>query len=107
MRKDARTAKSLFAEAAKVKKEIESGKLKGKKLQAAKYKYGNLMYRGRKREKAVIAKLKNQPFLPEFLKQMDVVRIEEMVAQKVFDSIRAQISVPIAIQQVKRSRKAS
>lgn len=105
MRKNARTAKSLFAEAAKVKKEIDGGKLKGKKLQAAKYKYGNLMYRGRKREKALVANLKNQPFLPEFLKQMDVVRIEEMVAQKVFDSIRATIVIPTAAR--KTNRRAS
>lgn len=94
MRKNARSPKSLFAEAEKVKKEIDSGKLKGKKLQAAKYKYGNLMYRGRKRQKAIAASfVKEQGFLPSFLKGLDMVRIEEMVADRLFNELKGKIKV--------------
>jgi hypothetical protein len=104
MRKNARSAKSLFSEAAKVKKEIESGKLKGKKLQSAKYKYGNLMYRGRKREKSIAASfVKEQGFLPSFLKGLDIVRIEEMVADRLFNDLKGQIKIEKKI----KTRKAS
>lgn len=88
MRKNARTVKSMMDEAAAVKKKIDSGKLKGKALQSAKYRHANLLYRARKRQKVQAAIPKGQGYLPSFLKQMDTVRIEELVAQKIFEQFQ-------------------
>ena len=93
----------LLATAAQIEKLIESGKITGKAaLKKARYKMYNCRYRANKASKAspkvkaepkakrgVKAKFDaNQGFLPNFLKQMDLVRVEELVAQKVFDAIK-------------------
>lgn len=101
--KTKRTSKSLRAEALEVKKQILSGKLTGKKLQSAKYKYGNLMYRARKIEKAFAKSIsKDQGFLPDFLKQVDIVRMEELIADRIFQSMKSQ---GLVLKQVKATTK--
>lgn len=85
-------------EAAEVKKQIDSGKLKGKELKSAKWLYYDLRYRAKRRalglkgsrpsstEKRKRKHKVNleQPFLPRFLNQVSVARIEELVAQKLY-----------------------
>ncbi|CAB4150004.1 hypothetical protein UFOVP558_58 [uncultured Caudovirales phage] len=112
----------MLAEAAKIQKQLESGKLKGKAIQKAKYRMYNLRYRaGQKAKKAnaasepkgkitkaeikkigktvgptlaaaskkAMAKFnKDQGFLPGFLQQMNMVRIEELIADKIFNAIK-------------------
>lgn len=96
--------REMMKEADQIKKKIDSGKLKGKALQAAKYRYYNLRYRANKKVKAETSKrkqlLSKQAFLPEFLSQMSMVRIEELVAEKVFNEVKKTLVV-------KTTRKAS
>lgn len=105
------TKQDLLDQAEKIKKQLDSGKITGKKtIQAAKYKMYNLRYRaGQKAKKskaaseptvvvkkaAKIKKIKasklanpEQGILPNFLSQMNMVRIEELVAEKVFNAIK-------------------
>lgn len=102
-----RTSKSLIDEAVALKKKIDSGKIKGAKaLKSAKYKYGNLMYRGRKRLKDYAKNLdKNQAFLPSFISQQELVRIEEMMIERLHSELKQK---GIIIQKAKnKHRKAS
>ena len=83
-----KTIQQMKREEALVKKQIDSGKLSPKKLKAATYRYYNLRYRmGQKTKKARAAFNKDQAFLPSFVKQLDVPRIEELVAEKIFGQI--------------------
>lgn len=86
-------------EARSVKKVIDSGKLKGKSLNNAKSKYhyldrrakGIVYERPSKKSAAPRRKkhqvVKGQGFLPAFLNQMDVVKIEELVSERIFKAI--------------------
>lgn len=101
----ARTADSLLTEADAIKHEIEAGSFRGKKLQAARYRYYGLRYRAKKRiqEEANEVKKtskrkskaksisKDQSILPSFLTQMSTVRIEELVAEKIFAEMKKQL----------------
>lgn len=105
------TKQTLLADAAKIEKQIKSGKITGKKtLKSAKYKMYNLRYRAGqldkkskaasepkakavkavKTKKVKASKLSNpdQGILPNFLSQMNMVRIEELVADRVFQAIK-------------------
>jgi hypothetical protein len=105
------TKQDLLAQAEKIKKQIDSGKISGKAtLKKAKYKMYNLRYRAGqiskkskaasepkakevkavKTKKVKASKLANpdQGILPGFLSQMNMVRIEELVAEKVFSAIK-------------------
>lgn len=114
----AKTKKEVLDEMNVLQKQIESGKIKGKdKLYKARKKVAWLRWKAKKmangkgkvhskdvmtivRRKQParfiqvqnnVEKLKEQSFLPNFLKQMNVVRIEEMVADKLFKEIKAQL----------------
>lgn len=112
MARNARAKQELLNEADKIKKDLTSGKITGKKtIQAAKYKMYNLRYRASKanektekveepvvvkkaqkisKVKAKASKLANsdQGILPGFLPQMNIVRVEELVADKIFNAIK-------------------
>ena len=124
-----RSRKSLLEEAAGIEKQIEKGKIKGKKtLKDARWKISHLKWRAKKkaakaaekRDNSKIAKdvtksvsravkspsfkkvLKNiekskkkqkfnpdQGFIPGFLSQMNMVRVEELVAEKIFQAFKS------------------
>lgn len=81
-------------EARTVKKKIKSGKLSGKSLVSAKNTYWYLERRAkgivykRKKVSKKQAFNKDQGILPGFLKQMDMIRIEELVANRVFQQMK-------------------
>jgi hypothetical protein len=95
----------LLYEADRIKRDLKSGKISGKKhIKAAKYKMYNLRYRANKvkAEKEVVVKKSQkiekvkakkvnpgQGFLPGFLPQMNMVRVEELVADKLFKAIKS------------------
>lgn len=98
------------------RKKIYSGGLKGKALKRARNKFNKLereirafkkrstsesgipLITIKAKRKAKIAKkapkhqfVQEQGFIPGFLKMMNMVKIEEMVAQKLFNEIKAQL----------------
>lgn len=94
-------------------------KLKGAKLKSAKYAYYNLRYRASKagngkaaapakkaKRKAVRRRAASQAFnpdqgfLPKFLAQMNMVRIEEMVADRLFREVASQIGLEVASKKI-------
>ena len=104
------TLKEYAERRATLVRKIESGKLKGILLQRAKEYVASIDYRVKKkrgepinpkasltrRAKASIAKMKaqldaGQMQLPNFLSQMNLVRIEEMVADRIVKSLLAEM----------------
>ena len=104
------TLKEYAERRATLVRKIESGKLKGILLQRAKEYVASIDYRVKKkrgepinpkasltrRAKASIAKAKaqlnaGQMQLPNFLSQMNLVRIEEMVADRIVKSLLAEM----------------
>lgn len=108
------TKKQMLEEADQIAANIEAGKVRGKvALKKARGRMYNLRHRAkRKIDKFVLSKAEKaqikkggraiakeaerlkmgQGFLPEFLPQMDVVRIEELVAQKLFEKFTQVLS---------------
>ncbi len=97
-----KSASKMLLEADKLKKQIDAGMFKGAKLKSAKYRYYSLRYRAKKKVTGAKAKRsspkpaahkvsKEQGFLPNFLKNLDMVRVEELVAQKFFEEIKREI----------------
>lgn len=89
-----RTKKQMIDEADQIAANIETGKVRGKAaLKKARYRMYNLRYRAslkkdaKKLRKKKIAK--DQGFLPGFLQTLDMIRVEEMIAQKVFEAMKA------------------
>lgn len=112
------TKTDLLAQAEKIKKQIDGGKITGpKKIKSARYKMYNLKYRAKQlgmkskaasepkakvAKQAKVAKIeegtivskkakgfdRDQGILPNFLAQMNMVRIEELVAEKIFSAIK-------------------
>lgn len=93
-----RTKKDMLDEASQIEANLETGKYRGKKaIKYAKWKMYNLRWRAAKRtEKAKVKKAPKvdaaQGILPNFLPQMDVVRIEELVAERIFNEMIKRIS---------------
>jgi len=104
--KKTRDSQSMLKEAAQIKKQIEAGEFKGKKLQSAKYKVAGLRYRANKKikERGEIAAV--QQTLPNFLGQVDMVRIEELVLKRVVDELARQALTEIK-DKPKKSRKGA
>lgn len=89
----ARTKAQWLNLADSIQNQIKTGKIVGKeKVLRARRKMYNLRWEGKKaglREASSVAIKKpiKQGFLPNFLSQMNMVHIEEMVAQKLFEAI--------------------
>lgn len=109
-----RTAKSMNQEADQLSASLEAGKVKGAKaIQKAKYKIGNLRYRARKKLKSLSDKSADsakagQLHLPGILSQLNMVRIEELVAERIAKTMRKQIrlqaeknAAPVAVKSKK------
>src|SRR5262245_46404057 len=72
----------LLSKAAKLEKQIKAGKIHGKaKLKKARWQVCNYRWRAKKFDK-------NQGYLPGFLNQMPIVRMEELVAQATFEKVK-------------------
>lgn len=95
----------LLKQSAKLLKDVESGKIRGteKKFRARK-KAAHLKWqakqvsstKAKKTSKTKIAKREfdaSQGFLPNFLKSMNMVRVEELVAEKLFRTLLGTTSV--------------
>ncbi len=107
------TKTDLMKQMKEVQKRIDGGKIKGKKkLSAARHKVASLKWRAKKladtkiplvtivAKKPAIPKrqakhelVPGQGFLPTFLKQMDMVKIQELVAQKLYEDIKSQLGL--------------
>ena len=104
--------KDLLTQMTALQKKVDSGKIKGKKsVFKARKKIASLKFRAKKvsnsgiplitikaKRKTKVAKkapkhqfVQEQGFIPGFLKMMNMVKIEEMVAQKLFNEIKAQL----------------
>lgn len=95
------SSQELMARAKANQKLVDSGKLSGAKLKQAKiraaffrWKAKKVKAEGRKKRLKTFIKrpakhqiVKGQGFLPNFLIQMDMVKIEELISQKVFSSL--------------------
>lgn len=86
--------KDVLAEADALTRKIESGKLSGKSLKQARYRRHYLRQKAKKMPGATKPKLKsakgfnaNQGFLPGFLSMVNIARIEELVADRVFKTV--------------------
>ena len=108
-----RTAAELLKESAQIKKDLASGKIKGKaKIQKATTRMYALNYYAKKKETKALksigaskkvkqAKLKarkvdpNQMVLPGFLGQMDTVKIQELFQERLAKAIDARISIEV------------
>lgn len=97
----ARTKQSLLDEAARIEKQLDGGKIKGKTSQAKfRMKMHNLRWRASKKsEKAAKAKApkipkvaKGQGILPGFLDQLTDVRVDEMVRELLFKRIEKEVN---------------
>lgn len=95
--KMARTKQEIQAEVDQLKKKIKSGKLKGEAHSKAVRRKCNLEFAlrnyGKKRTRKPKQKAieKGQGFLPSFLGQMNMVRVEELVADKIFNEIKHEL----------------
>lgn len=91
----ARTRESLLEEAQRLGNAIDGGKFKTKSGRyAAQLRMYRLRYRAKKARPAGAPKqlkakspVKNQGFIPGFLSGLDHVRIEEIIADKIFKKI--------------------
>lgn len=92
------------ARIAELQAKIKSGKYQGHLLRRCHTYINGARYQIRQLQgvKTVKANI-NQGILPNFTKQLDVVRIEEMIAERLF----AQLKNDLAIGTKKKSRKAS
>lgn len=98
----------MLTEAAKLEKQISQGKLRGKKLQAAKYRMYNLRYRAKKsvqsskpKAKVTAAERKSaknpkfpdskQMTLPGFIEQLNNATSQEMVANLFREALQKRI----------------
>lgn len=110
----ARTKQDLLAEAAKIEKRIASGKIPGKaKLKKEQQKMHSLRWRAKKAKgSTVVAAVKvkakaekpidpKQGFIPGFLAQLDVVKIQEMIADRAFlamkDALEESLGVTLRV----------
>lgn len=110
----------LLKRAKKVKAKIDRGNLKGTALKKARGQYYNLNYRASKanmtevhaRRKPRISKrgrkhefVPEQGFLPSFLSQQSLVRIEEMVANRIFESLNKTSPVEITFASDRKAKR--
>lgn len=92
------TSAVLYAKAAEYKAKIDSGRLTPAKLKRARTAYHNFSRRAKKRalqegvsKAPVVAQKRIEPVqdvLPNFLAQLDVVHIEELLVEQTMKSIR-------------------
>lgn len=105
------TKNQLIKMAADLTKKIDGGKLKGKALHRAKKRRYWALWRAGKKGVAHVQKSglsskkqknfdKNQGILPGFLSQLNHVRIEELVAEKLFQSIASKLDLNLDIKKV-------
>ena len=91
----ARTKNQIQEEVNLLKKKIASGRLKGEAKRKAVRRKCNLEFALRNFDKRKASKKravdKDQGFLPSFLGQMNMVRVEELVADKIFGQIKKEI----------------
>lgn len=98
-----RPRSEYLKEAAQLEKKIKAGSLTGKDLKAAKKRLYYCQWKaGAKGERFKHKVDPNQGFLPTFVNQLDMVRIEELVAEKIFNELKSSISTHYKTQKKRR-----
>lgn len=92
----------LLSRAAEYKKKIDGGKLTPKKKKVAQTAYYNYLRRAKAKADKNPAQIQKpvapgQGFLPNFLNQVSVVRIEELIAQIAFKAVSRTLAEKLGV----------